>query len=339
MDVDVDTLSAALEAAARWTSIITGDLPSVDTSTITLDAANQCACGAPAVIDDLYLCIREGTIDGPCDFDTGTGCVLGTGGFNNIRSGSSIPIAGVVTIDSADLPFLKSNLDIFNDVMTHELGHALGIGTLWETLLLRSGNTYIGTNAVNVWNNEYGCTDSPPLDPSGHWDEACFTEELMSPILLLGATNPITKITVGTLEDIGYTVDYNMAEDSTSNTVNREVCCDARRILRGESTRIHQVGNSSDEGRRNLHQDGILNLGEGDSTKIPPGISFDLYSKARGVAMQQLRSNRENAPEIRDNGGSVYVGDLFLHVYIINDEGKFGSLDFILPMDDEGRNP
>ncbi len=159
----------------------------------------------------------------------------------------------------------------------------------------------------------------------------------MTSTLLVDGANPITKITVGTLEDIGYTVNYTKAEDLTSNSVKRAVCCDTRRILRGKS--IHQVGNYSDKGRRNLHQDGILNLGEGDSTKVPPGISVDLYSKARVVAMQQLRRNRENAPEIRDNGGSVYVGDLFLHVYILNEEGKFGSLDFILPMDEEGRIP
>jgi hypothetical protein len=159
---------------------------------------------------------------------------------------------------------------------------------------------------------------------------------LMSPILSFGAFNPITKITVGALEDIGYTVDYTMAEDLTSNSVNKTVCCATRRRLRGNS--IHQVGNYPDKGRRNLQQDGILNLGEGDSTKIPPGISADLYSKARAVAMQQLRRNRENAPEIRDDGGSVYVGDLFLHVYILSDEGSFGSLDFILPMDEEGKN-
>jgi hypothetical protein len=77
MDVDADTQTVALDAVARWTSIITGDLPSVDTSTITLDAANQCSCGAPTVIDDIYLCIREGTLDGQCDLMTGTGCILG----------------------------------------------------------------------------------------------------------------------------------------------------------------------------------------------------------------------------------------------------------------------
>jgi len=68
-----------------------------------------------------------------------TGCILGSGRFNNFRSYSQIPVAGVVTmtIDSEDLSFLKANPDVFNDVMTHELGHALGIGTLW-------GNAVVG---------------------------------------------------------------------------------------------------------------------------------------------------------------------------------------------------
>jgi hypothetical protein len=200
-------------------------------------------------------------------------------------------------------------------------------------LLLSSGNTYVGTNALDVWNNDYGCTGSLPIEPSGHWDEDCFTDELMSSVLMFGAANPITKITVGTLEDIGYTVDYTKAEDLTSNSVNKTVCCDTRRRLRDNI--VHQFGNYPDQGRRSLQQGGIPNFGEGDSTKMPPGISVDLYNKARAVAMQQLRTNRENAPQIRDDGGSIYVGDLFLHVYILDDEGDFVSLDFILPMDEE----
>jgi hypothetical protein len=50
----------------------------------------------------------------------------------------------------------------------------------------------------------------------------------MSPILTFGAANPITKISVGTLEDIGYTVDYTMAEDLTSYSLNKTACCATR---------------------------------------------------------------------------------------------------------------
>jgi hypothetical protein len=57
MDVDADTQTVALDAVARRTSIITGDLPSVDSSTITLDDGNQCSFGAPEAIDDLCICI------------------------------------------------------------------------------------------------------------------------------------------------------------------------------------------------------------------------------------------------------------------------------------------
>ena len=329
MDVDEDTRKIALQAAERWTSIITGDLPPVNTSTLSLDATNQCSCGAPAVIDDLYLCIREGTMDGACDLTAESGCILGTGGFNNLRSDSQIPVSGVVTIDSADLVYLKANPDVFNDVMTHEIGHALGIGTLWERLSLRSNNTYIGKNAVDVWRKQYGCTDLPPLGSSGHWDEACFTDELMSPVLTFEDANPITKISVGALEDIGYIVDYTKAEDLTNNSVNKTACCNTRTGLRG----------FGENGHRNLLKKAISNLGEDDSTEKPSGISAALYSDAKEVAMKQLRKNRENAPKIRDDAGTLYVGDLFMHVYVLSNEGGFGSLGFVLPMDEDGGNP
>ena len=328
MDVDENTQMVALDAVKRWTSIITGDLPPVDSSSITISAADQCSCGAPAVIDDLYLCIKESTLDGPCDLMTGSGCILGTGAINNMRSDSSIPISGVVTIDSEDILFLKENPDIFNDVLTHEIGHALGIGTLWEILFLRFGNMYAGIHAMDIWKNDYGCSDSLPLDPSVHWDENCLTNELMTPVLTFGDANPITKITVGTLEDIGYTVDYEMAEDLTSNTVDRSVCCSARRGLGDQSLRQEKY---------NVHQSRDLQdsrFGVGDSSEIPPGISTDLYNKARTLAMEQLRRNSEHAPEVRDDGESTYVGDLLVHVYILNDEGSFGSLGFTLPVEE-----
>ena len=49
----------------------------------------------------------------------------------------------------------------------------------------------------------------------GHWRESVFDNELMSPYLSSGQTEPLSAITVQSLADMGYVVDVSQADSFT----------------------------------------------------------------------------------------------------------------------------
>jgi hypothetical protein len=102
-------------AAAKWQSIILGDLE--DISSVGLTAPDQ-GCTYPSVIDDLYICGSFGTIDGSYN-------VLGYAGPTYIRSSDRLTIAGHMKFDIVDINFMKSQNN-FAPVILHEMGHVIG---------------------------------------------------------------------------------------------------------------------------------------------------------------------------------------------------------------------
>ena len=81
---------------------------------------------------------------------------------------------------------MASNGTLLN-VILHEMGHVLGLGTLWSLMGLRSGASYLGANALNAYQQVGGTGSSVPLETTGgsgtafaHWSEAVFDNELMT---------------------------------------------------------------------------------------------------------------------------------------------------------------
>src|SRR5205823_10890373 len=110
--------SAFENAAARWSSLITGDL-----ADITVSIA-QAACGpnSPSLnmtIDDVVIFARIEPIDGV----NGT---LGAAGPCFIRNSNHLTVLGQMRFDSADMPALEANNQL-PTVILHEMGHVLGI--------------------------------------------------------------------------------------------------------------------------------------------------------------------------------------------------------------------
>ena len=109
-------------AAARWARVITGDLPDVQADL----PANS--CGNPSdyrrTVDDLVIFVSVKTIDG-------SGGILGQAGPCYLRSSSFLPYAGTMQFDAADLDWMKNN-GTLERVVLHEMGHVLGLGTLWD---------------------------------------------------------------------------------------------------------------------------------------------------------------------------------------------------------------
>ncbi|WP_187176240.1 leishmanolysin-related zinc metalloendopeptidase [Algoriphagus sp. AK58] len=193
-------------AAARWERIIIGDIPSI---TGTLPSAFQ---GFPPVvqngtIDDLIIEVAIAPIDGP-------GRILGQAGPRFLRTTGGLPVSGVMFFDVADLDFLEE-LDLFEDVIVHEMGHVLGVGTIWNSSgrTLREGpasNPFFNGKAANVHWNSFGGTGLLPIEnvggpgtAGGHWRESILRNELMTGFLNLGS-NPLSRITAASMNDLGY---------------------------------------------------------------------------------------------------------------------------------------
>jgi hypothetical protein len=192
---------AAFAAAAdRWTRIVVGDLPPVEIDGETVDDVLILAAGA--------------------DID-GTGAVLGQAGPTHLRPGSMLPARGEMTFDLADLATLEDE-GTLDDVITHEMGHVLGIGTLWDLKGLVAGSgtndpTFTGAGAVAEYAALGGAGDVPventggPGTAEGHWRESRFENELMSGFIGQ-AGNPLSRMTAASLADLGYHVDLDAAE-------------------------------------------------------------------------------------------------------------------------------
>lgn len=208
-----------LDAAARWSEIITADLP------------DQFFQGR--TIDDLEIEATAPALDGP-------GGILGQAGPREFRAGSTLPYLGVMQFDSADVASMVAQ-GTFTAVILHEMGHVLGLGTLWDFKNLVQGlntnnPTYVGANAVREYQTLSGtAATSVPVENTGgegtrggHWRESVFNTEIMTGFAEApGVPMPISRMTVGALEDLGYTVDYAAADPYTLNA--RQAALEFRR--------------------------------------------------------------------------------------------------------------
>lgn len=87
-----------------------------------------------------------------------------------------------------------------------------------------------GTNAVEAWQTLFpACQEGGPEwqiiggDCGGHLEEECFKDELMTPTLNTGAGSKISSLTLGYLDDIGYTISTK-APEFTIDDLNPDDC-------------------------------------------------------------------------------------------------------------------
>ena len=189
------------QAAQRWAQIITGDLPDVNSSR--------------GLIDDLL-------IDASVDAIDGLGGILGQAAATAIRSGG-LPFFGRMKFDAADVAQMITS-GVFGYVVLHEMGHVLGLSSyMWQLDGLVSSSdpyAYTGAHALAAYDSlVQGTPTSVPLETEGgagtartHWSEDVFGEELMTGYAEAAPPMPISIITVGVLQDLGYQVNYAAAD-------------------------------------------------------------------------------------------------------------------------------
>lgn len=194
------------EAAGRWERIIIGDVPSI-TGTIPSSFIGFPPVANNETIDDIIIEVAIAPIDGP-------GKILGQAGPVYLRNVDDLPVSGVMFFDKADLALLDK-FELFDDVIVHEMGHVLGVGTLWdfERTLLKfnsKGAPYFNGKLANIlWKVEGGRSALPIEDEGGrgtalaHWKESILDNELMTGFINLGI-NPLSRITSASVMDLGY---------------------------------------------------------------------------------------------------------------------------------------
>ena len=208
------------KAAARWASIITGDIPDSDFSDNPVDEWDDDLNNRIRVndfVDDLRIVVGIGDIDGV----RGT---LGRGGTlivrRNRQSGALVTKIGTIAIDKDDLEWMS---DAFlYEVILHEMAHVLGFGTVWKTLNLVSGISdryFTGPLAIRAFDDAGGRSYSGPKvpveDDSGHWRGSVFGDELMTASVRpdLDGSMPLSAITIQSLADHGYEVNVGQADE------------------------------------------------------------------------------------------------------------------------------
>lgn len=219
------------KAVAKWESVIVGDLPSY------VNPYNG------VKVDDIVLDVRIGllNIENGTDDEGGT---LANAGPVYLTSDSTfsavairdtavmLPYWSTIGFDPADVA--SSPAEALYATALHEIGHCLGFGQL---LFSRTrprypqglGNytdvenpTFIGANALReyrvAFNNN---SNSVPLEggtvqgtSGSHWRESVFDNELMTGELN-SLNSPLSRITVGAMQDLGYRVNYGAADPYT----------------------------------------------------------------------------------------------------------------------------
>jgi hypothetical protein len=238
--------TAAFAAAeARWEALIFGDI-----TQLPVNLASGACGGAfndhPAVnetVDDVLILAKVDSIDGP-------GGILGAAGPCWIRTGTDAPLPalGVMRLDSTDVVGYVSS-GRFDEIVLHEMGHVLGLGTLWNQppLSLLAGPCpvpstncttdphFAGARAINAFDRvggaSYAASQKVPLEncvtgvPAGcgsvpgtinaHWRESVFGAELMTGYFPSSGATPLSTVSVASFWDMNYLVNFADADAYT----------------------------------------------------------------------------------------------------------------------------
>jgi hypothetical protein len=232
--------SAFVNAAARVRGLVIGDVEDFNIpSELGADGLDLAGCGISGVVlhevvDDLIIYATVKSIDGP-------GRTLASGGPCYVREitgpacGSVAQcygptIVGRMTFDADDIAGLVSSNRLLPTVL-HEMLHVVGFGTLWDDKSYFTGAgtsdpRFLGPRAISGCNDAGGaalCASGVPVEnvggpgsADGHWRESIFDTELMTSISEGGTVAmPLSKMTIQSIGDIGYSVNVLAADPYT----------------------------------------------------------------------------------------------------------------------------
>ena len=219
-------LQPSLDASESfWESIIVGYQPGVTLNGIEINVIADDIDGAGTADGNILAFAGPGQTGVPFFASTQGTPQQFTFATNQEQTFS----LGEVTIDTFDF-----TTPLIVDVLNHEVGHALGFGTLFDfgfNNLTGGDGAYIGTEGLAAYQAEFDfgaafiplqndpATDTTPAVINGHFDEANtvtdvlgrnFSDELFTPVIENGtnAANPelnyFSQTSAGVFRDLGY---------------------------------------------------------------------------------------------------------------------------------------
>lgn len=205
------------KAKNRWESIITSDIP----NSLKLKKNTKCfekwaSLPDDKIVDDLLIFVNVMNLDGP-------GNVLGEAApCIQTNDPQTFARVGLMQFDIADVDELMNN-GTFDVVVLHEMGHVIGIGSLWKDYKLvdkpckNDQDAYYNGDQGLIGQAEVKGTGKPVVEADGgkgvayvHWDEETYDNELMTGAV--DANSKLSKLTIRSLQDLGYDVDITQAD-------------------------------------------------------------------------------------------------------------------------------
>lgn len=238
-------LPAIYRATTRWQRVINETLPfRVSVTQIELEQN----CGVQIMQD--YMDVEDIVVFVSVVKRDGQGGLYGSAGWC-ILDTAKMPRVAVLMIDSEDITSLVATRTLESVVM-HEMGHCLGIGTLWE---IRSVfgffvRQYVSPSTSNPpWfflrpNAQLGESEVtgeeigpyPEIESEGsvgttrsHWSKRRYGNELMTGYIT-GTNQPLSALSIRSLVDIGYKVDVAQADAFCVGEVKRFLREDGQQV-------------------------------------------------------------------------------------------------------------
>jgi len=254
-------------AADRISEIVVGDLPSVTTP-------------AGVFVDDLQVFV---TVEPLANFN-------GRARTLEVRPGvGGLPWRGELTINS----FIMSNPGTIYTVI-HEILHIMGFtSSFFNRLNLVTGlgtvnPFYVGANAVREYNTYFQAAANPagvPLFPdiaeqgsyASHWSNDIGREVMSAGSDTRDPTvRPFSRMTVGVLDDLGYTVTYAAADPYVPPRSAEQGFSAAPQLAAGSQAAVDLTGN---------------------------GVADLVWQSADGAAVAWIDGNPEQARLLGGGGG------------------------------------
>lgn len=222
-------VTAINNAISRIQQVITTDIPDQPVINANLGGCFPGLAPLNEVVDDIIVFARIAPLDGSGGTLAAAGpCMPGRAAAPNF------PFVAGLDVDQADLASMTAN-GTLQSVITHELLHAVGMGTLWKpfsnwnfNFIQGSGTAsprFTGPLARTAYLAAGGTAASGvPVENVGgpgtvesHWRQTSFGNEMMVGVIVPNVFRPLSAVTIQSLADMGYQVNPGAADPFSVN--------------------------------------------------------------------------------------------------------------------------